>query len=196
MPSICALEAVGYYTARSISGIAMLIIHGVYHFSPKKVAFRNDYCLSCEAPRRSIAVRSFDVGHIFWVPLVPVGFWKHWSCSVCRRDPHANPKTRRSFKWIGLVCLVLLAVMFWTAPENQDFGVMLWILRIAPVGGAVALLIQLLHAPNEPSMRERLAAIPPADDSVCPFCSTPLTAGAIGAGSSRWSCPACGAERY
>jgi hypothetical protein len=178
----------------------MLLIHGVYHFWPKKVGFRNDYCLSCETPRRSIAVRTFDVGHIFWVPLVPVGFWKHWSCTACRRDPHANPKTRRWFKWIGLVCLVLLGVMFWGAPENPDFGLLLWILRIAPLAGAVALLIHLLQTPKDPSLRERLAAIPPTQDSACFFCSTQLTpagiAAGIAAGSSRWSCPACGAERY
>ncbi len=44
----------------------MFLIHGVYRFWPKKVAFRNDFCLSCEAPRRSIAVRTFDVGHVYW----------------------------------------------------------------------------------------------------------------------------------
>ena len=174
----------------------MLLIHGVYHFWPKKVGFRNDYCLSCEAPRRSIAVRTFDVGHIFWVPILPVGFWKHWSCSVCRRDPHVNPKTRRSFKWIGLVCLLLLSAMFWSAPSDAGLGVLPWIMRILPLGGAVALFIQLMLTPKEPSLRERLAAIPPADDAVCPFCSTPLTAAGIAAPSSRWSCPACGAERY
>jgi hypothetical protein len=174
----------------------MLLIHGVYHFWPKKVAFRNDYCLSCEAPRRSIAVRSFDVGHVYWVPLVPVGFWRHWSCSVCRRDPHANPKARRAFKWIAMVCLVLLSAMFWSVPANPDLEVLPWVLRIFPMGGAIALFIQLMRTPIEPSLRERLAAILPAVDSICPFCSTPLCAGSIAAGSSRWLCPACGAERY
>jgi hypothetical protein len=173
----------------------MLLIHGVYHFWPKKVAFRNDYCLSCEAPRRSIAIRSFDVGHVYWVPLVPVGFWKHWACTVCRRDPHANPKTRRWLKWIGLVCLLLLSATFWSVPTNADLGVLPWIMRLLPLGGAVALLIQLMRTPPEPSLRERLATIPPASDSNCPFCSTPLMAGGISPGSARWSCPACGAER-
>src|ERR1700686_3493787 len=47
----------------------MLIIRGSYHFWPKRVAFRNDYCLRCQAPRRSIAIRTFDVGHLFWNPI-------------------------------------------------------------------------------------------------------------------------------
>src|SRR5437879_4143615 len=84
----------------------MLIIRGAYHFRPTRVAFRNDYCLSCQAPRRAIAVRSFDVGHFFWVPILPVGYWRHWKCSECRRKPHSNLKLRRRLKWATLYSLV------------------------------------------------------------------------------------------
>jgi hypothetical protein len=170
----------------------MVIIHGVYRWWPKRVAFRNDYCLSCEAPRRAIATRTFDVGHIFWIPLVPVGFWKHWSCAQCQRNPHAPTKTRRTFKWIGLVCLILLAVMFWFTEINPELRTLSWILRLLPVGGAIALLIQLLVTPAEPSLRQRLAEIPSAADTICPFCETPLMTGM----GTRWSCPGCGVVRY
>jgi hypothetical protein len=172
----------------------MFIIHGVYRWWPKRVAFRNDYCRSCEAPRRAIATRTFDVGHIFWVPLIPVGFWKHWSCATCRRDPHAATKTRRIFKWIGLVCLILLAIMFWTLPD-PDIGVagVAWALRILSTGGAIALLIHLIVTPKDAKLRDLLTAIPPASDSICPFCATPLMAGIDG---GRWTCPNCGAVRY
>ena len=78
----------------------MLIIHGVYHLWPKRVGFRNDYCLGCDKPRRSFAVRTFDVGHLFWIPILPVGLWKHWKCSECGRDPHVHVRTRRSFNWV------------------------------------------------------------------------------------------------
>src|ERR1035438_6787107 len=81
----------------------MLIVRGAFHFRPKRVAFRDDYCLSCRAPRRAVAVRTFDVGHIFWIPILPVGFWRHWVCSVCGGDPHARSKARRYFKWADLL---------------------------------------------------------------------------------------------
>ena len=81
----------------------MLIVRGSYHFWPKRVAFRNDYCLRCQAPRRSIAIRTFDVRHLFWIPILPVGFWKRWQCEVCGQAPHIYPKVRRFFKWVGLV---------------------------------------------------------------------------------------------
>ncbi len=170
----------------------MLIVYGSYHFWPKKVGFRDDYCLGCQAPRRSVAIRTLDVGHFFWIPILPVGFWKHWKCSMCHRDPHANTRTRRSFKWIGLVCLILIAFGFWTIPVDPDASAFYWGFRLVPLAGTVALLIHLMVTEKEPSLRQRLAAIPPAADVTCPFCSTPLVAGT----GPRWSCPGCSVERY
>ena len=171
-----------------------MLIHGVYHWWPKRVGFRNDYCRSCEGPRRAIATRTFDVGHIFFVPVLPVGFWKHWSCTQCRRHPHAAVQTRRIFKWMGLVCLILLSVMFSTLPvPDPSVATLALALRLLPAGGAIALFINLLMTPKDPKLRELLAAISPAEDSVCPFCATPLMAGNSG---GRWACPACGVVRY
>ena len=170
----------------------MLIVYGAYHLWPKRVAFRDDFCLTCQAPRRSIALRTFDVGHIFWIPILPAGFWKHWKCSMCHRDPHANTKTRRPFKWIGLVCLILISLAFWTIPVDPHASAFYWGFRLVPLAGAVVLLIHLMVTEREPSLRELLAKIPPAADVICPFCTTPLTAGT----GPRWSCPGCNAERY
>ena len=168
----------------------MFILHGVYHWRPKRVAFRNDYCLTCGLERRSVCIRTFDVGHIFWVPVLPVGFWKHWFCTVCGKDPHVFPRTRRSFKWVGLIVLVLVAVLFWAAPVIPDFVVGSWIFRLAAPVAAVLLLFRLLLTDKDPSLKKKLAAVPPASELVCPFCSTPMVGGA------HWSCPACGVARY
>ncbi|MGA7770319.1 MAG: hypothetical protein WB781_23815 [Candidatus Sulfotelmatobacter sp.] len=170
----------------------MLLIHGSYRFWPKRVAFRNDYCLRCQAPRRSIAIRTFDVGHIFWIPILPVGFWKRWQCEVCGQPPHAYPKVRRPFKWLGVVCAIAVSWVVWAAPGDVDLGVIGWILRVSFPAGAILLLVDLLRTPKGPSLRARLAAIEPAADAVCPFCATPLLAGT----GTRWSCPGCGAVRY
>ena len=169
----------------------MILIHGAYHFWPKRVGFRNDYCLGCQGPRRAIALRTFDVGHIYWIPILPVGFWKHWKCTVCGRDPHVNVKTRRSFKWAGLACLIIISLVFWMAPAESD-RVFHWAFRIVPLVLALPLLRHLLRTPAEPSLKERLRMIEPATDSVCPFCATPLLAETNG----RWRCPGCDAVRY
>jgi ribosomal protein L37AE/L43A len=170
----------------------MLIIHGAYHFWPKRVAFRNDYCLSCKAPRRSIAVRTFDVGHIFWVPILPVGFWRHWQCSVCGRKPHVARWSVRSLKWVALACLIGVSAIFWAVPEaNTGSALIGWLFRLAAPAGAIVLLVHLLRSRGS-SLRKRLAAIPAAAETTCPFCETPLVVGT----GTRWSCPACGVVRY
>ena len=170
----------------------MLIVRGAFHFRPKRVAFRDDYCLSCQAPRRAVAVRTFDVGHIFWIPILPVGFWRHWACSVCGRDPHARSKARRYFKWAALSSLVSASALFWAVPVDSEFAIGSWICRIAAPLGAILIFTSLFRAPQALSLRKKLAAIPPAADTLCPFCSILLVAGT----GVRWSCPSCNIVRY
>jgi hypothetical protein len=172
----------------------MLIVRGAYHFWPKRVAFRNDYCVSCKAPTRSVAVRTFDVGHIYWIPVLPVGFWRHWQCSVCGSKPHVGRKSLRRFQWIAFSCLISLSVTFWALPieSNPESAFLSWAFRIAAPIGAIFLFIRLLRSGLGLSVRKKLAMISPADDTICPFCETPLVTGM----GTRWSCPDCGVVRY
>lgn len=170
----------------------MLIIRGAYHFWPKVVAFRNDYCVACKGPRRSVAVRSFDVGHVFWIPLLPVGFWRHWKCTECGRKPHVSPRLRRALLQRGLFILISLSILFWVVPADSDFAIGAWVCRIAAPLGAMVLAVQLFRHLRRPSLRRSLANVTPAADATCPFCATPLVTGF----GPRWSCPACGVVRY
>ena len=168
----------------------MLIVYGAYHWRPKRVAFRSDYCLSCAAPRRAVRIRTFDVGHIFWIPILPVGFWQRWLCGVCGKNPHQNLKTRPQFKWAGLIVLLVLSGIFWASPPESPRDMAFWWgMRIVPLAAALALFIHIRRSPVEPTLKERLASIPPATDSNCPFCATTLMIGA------HSYCPACGVER-
>jgi hypothetical protein len=168
----------------------MLILHGIYHFRPRRLAFRNDYCLSCNQPRRSVQIRTFDAWHVFWIPLLPLGFWKRWVCTSCRGQTRVNTKTRRPFKWAGLVILALLSVAFWIEPIDSDFFIGSWIFRIGGPLGAIFAFAHLLRTPKEPGLKEKLATVPPASDTVCPFCGAQLMMLA-----SQCSCPACGVAR-
>jgi hypothetical protein len=165
----------------------MLIIYGIYHFLAKRVAFRNDFCLTCKTPRLAQRIRTLDVIHIFWIPLIPLGFWKRWKCTVCNADPHAAPGTRRPFKWIGFAILVLLGPVFWFMPPDPEFPLAaLWACRIGFPVGAVLLMMHLMKTPEDISLKERLAQIPPAAGTTCPFCGTNLLILA-----SEASCPQC-----
>ena len=168
----------------------MLIVYGVYSFRPKFMAFRNDYCLSCAGPRRSVQIRTFDVVHIFWIPLIPLFFHKRWQCTTCKRSPHVSRRTRRAFKWVGLAVLLILAVGSWAEPLTGDIVIFDWVLRIGSLVGVILTSIHLWRTRRDPSLKELLGQIPPAMDTVCPFCGAALLTL-----SSHCSCPACGVAR-
>jgi hypothetical protein len=73
------------------------------------------------------------------------------------------------------------------APDDLVFG---WVVRLAAPIGALLTLRHLLRTPKDPSFQEKLAAIPPASDTTCPFCASNLLVL-----SSQTSCPACGVLR-
>src|SRR5580698_7308270 len=112
----------------------MFITGGVFHFRPKRIAFRNDYCLACKRPRGSVRMRTFDVLHILWIPILPLGVWRRWICTACGREVNVEVKTRRSFKWAGLGVLIFMGAISWFAPIEPDSRVMIWVMR---VGGPV-----------------------------------------------------------
>ena len=135
-------------------------------------------------------IRTFDAWHIFWIPLLPLGFHKRWLCTTCGRLPHVHPGTRRGFKWAGFVVLLLLPTIMWAdqlTPGDLVFG---WVIRVGAPIGAVLTLIHLLRTPKDPSLQEKLSGIPPASDTICPFCGSALLLL-----SSQCSCPTCGVLR-
>lgn len=167
----------------------MLVVDGVYHFRSQRLAFRNDYCLFCGKPRRAVQTRTFDVWHLFGIPLLPLGYWKRWYCTVCGRPPHLATKTRRPFKWAGLAVLLVFSIMFWVAPVMPDFRFGSWLFRIGAPIGAIILLLHLIYTPKGASLKERLGTVDAATDTICPFCGTQLLVGPL------CSCPLCGVVR-
>ena len=111
-------------------------------------------------------------------------------CAVCSSNPHANVKTRRSFKWAGLAALLAVALIVWMAPVEPDGVLLTWVLRVSVLLGSMLLLWHLLRTPRDPTLNQKLAVVEPATDTVCPFCGTQLLI------SSQCSCPGCGVVRY
>jgi hypothetical protein len=169
----------------------VLILHGVYAFSKKVVGYRNDYCLKCNAPRRALQVRSFKVLHLFFVPLVPLGLWREWECSVCGSDPHAQVGTRKSMKWAGVVALIVVAVIAWVGPTKDEKDVeFMWAMRIGCPLAAVALAIHTARSAPDANLSALLKQVPPADEIACALCGGVLISG------ERWRCSHCGVQRF
>ena len=153
----------------------MYVVHGLYRFAPRGVAFRNDFCLSCNSPRVALQVRSFYAGHLYWIPVLPLGYWRRWVCSACGKDPHAHHKTRRTFK-LGLVfILLLMAASLWVVPQGRAQPLELWIAKIGLILaiGAAVWWATLGHRPAA-NLREQLSRVQPFRDPRCPFCGGEL----------------------
>jgi len=168
----------------------MHIIHGTYHWFPRRVAFRNDFCLACAAPRRAVQFRTLDVFHVYWVPVLPLGWWKRWHCAKCGNRPDHNVKTRRFFKVAGLLVLLFFTALVWLAPGIPDEPGS-WAVRVVAPLGAVATAIHLARSsPDDPGYKVRLLEVIPADDATCPFCGVPLFNA-----NTECYCPSCQVKR-
>lgn len=166
----------------------MLIVHGVYRWSPRKIAFRRDYCRRCESVTLAVLLRTFDVFHLFWVPLLPLGVWSRWLCVRCGDNPHAAARTRLGFKVVLVALLVLFNLAVWLTPGATS-DVELWLSR------AVTFLLLLLaiwwvaRHRREPALESRLAAVMPYDRWECPLCG-----GQLLQIPPLIQCPSCKAE--
>jgi len=170
----------------------MLILHGMYHWRRRRVAYRNDYCLRCEVPRLSFQHRTFDVLHVFWIPLLPLGFWKRWHCGTCGSDPHAHVRTRRSLKWAGVGVLALISLSAWAvspAEQPQDAPI-IWAMRMCGPLAAAAAAWATARSPPDVKLADKLRAVVPIVDPHCPVCGVMLFPE-----EPAWSCPSCGIRR-
>lgn len=171
----------------------MFVVQGVDRWAPRRRAFRQNYCRHCEAPRIAVEVRTLDVFHLFWIPILPLGFWRRWFCSVCGRPPHRPPRTRRGFKWAGVVLLAMALATFWLAPlEEWDPELewqVLWLGRVATAVALPWLLWNVMRAPRDTSYRKAVRSLEPIRSTSCPFCSRSLVLG------GTWTCTSCGLRR-
>jgi hypothetical protein len=169
----------------------MLLIHGIYNYRRTVVAFRNDFCLRCGVPRLAFRHRTFDVLHLFWVPMLPLGFWRRWHCHVCGGDPHADPRTRLGFKWAGVAVLALLSVAFWVFPIDQpDDAMAMWGLRAGGLAATVWAFWATVCGRKPVRLSDHLRHIQPNAETNCPVCMVQLYHAQDG-----WRCVRCGILR-
>lgn len=165
----------------------MFVVWGTYHWAPRIVAFRQDWCTVCQRETLVLGNRTIDVGHVFWIPLLPFGRWTRWRCSQCARDPGASAATRRPLRIVAWLLVSLLALSFvlatsdpvMTAPETAWFargfavltiGFMTW-WAFRSLGGK--------------SYKEQRAAVTPFQGDVCPVCDGALAHSMDGSACSR-----------
>jgi hypothetical protein len=169
----------------------VFIVHGIYKFWRRPVAFRNDYCLKCDRTQLAVRLRSLYVLHLFWVPVLPLGLWGTWICGRCGSNPHDNVRTRRTFKILLVIVLLCVATVVWILPPQPGKPWEIWLFRVAV---SIGLLLAIWWAAwghrVEPTLRACLESVPPYDLPDCPFCGGQI----LGIHNAR--CSACGIERW
>ena len=176
----------------------MFLIHGVYHWGGKRIAYRSDYCLSCEAPCIAEQMRTFDAGHLFFVPVLPLGYRKRWHCATCGNNPHERVKTARRTLVVGAVVAALFGIIACMVPiEGGDDAMGMWIMRLMCLGG-FAWLVYLIRTQKDdgPDLKTELLRVRPLEGGQCRYCSGTLESTVIEKGWRLRRCLSCGVCRH
>ena len=165
-------------------------LEGVRSYRPRTVAYRNDYCVSCNSPRRAHQVRSFKAYQLYYVPIVPLGFWREWQCTECGRHPHVYSRALRRTRWaiLGLVGMFAITGVI-ASFDQQDSAAIMWLMRLGLPAVFFSVLWFVLRDKPDRALREKLKQVAPDRDDTCALCSGALIL------DHGWHCSLCGAER-
>ncbi len=93
----------------------MFFIFGTHLFGLKRYAYKYMECSHCETPRLFMQTRGFAWGHLFWIPLIPLGYQSSWHCASCTKEDNTMPT---SFV-VKLLLLVALLGAFYMATIGE-----------------------------------------------------------------------------
>ena len=162
---------------------------GMYHFARKKVAFRNDFCVRCRAPRLAVCERSLDVVSLRGLPILPLGRFRRWYCRECRWPTELVITVRRLAKALPFAFIAAFVTVLWRARVDSPQEAGLWIARIGLALTLVIGVVWMVRGDNEARRRKQLAGLPPCQLTSCPACDTSLRPG------FEWTCETCGMVR-
>jgi hypothetical protein len=165
----------------------MLIIFGTYRVAPKLVAYRNDWCNHCDKPALAQQWRSFYVGHLYWIPFLPLGFYKTWRCKLCGKGPRARLRTATGCIVAGLLVFGLMFLLTLTGPYDGEAAPAAWVSRFALAALAAVFALWL---------KSRLKELPPQRIVEPLMNDRCLVCGGTMIDSPRWHCEECDFSRY
>ncbi len=151
----------------------MLIIHGHYRLAPKLVAYRNDWCTHCDKPVLAQQWRSFYLGHVYWIPLIPLGFRKKRQCTQCGGNPRERVRASLTVIIAGLLTFLLAFVITILVPHNDDEATIVWTLR--GVFGCLAALFAVWLASRSAEQPLPAKYVEPLRNDRCLICGGRMT---------------------
>ena len=179
----------------------MTIIYGTHRFGLKKTGACNDFCNCCEKECLSEEWQSFNCGHVFFIPVLPLGTKKKWKCALCGNDPRGRYKTSKFMQVLGVIFLpimfapaVLIAWRRFVSPApSGELEPMTSVYVVGGIFGAVWLsLVHSVFFAKKSSAKEdeRRGAVVPLDTAKCHYCQGALSPG------PEIRCVPCGVRVY
>jgi hypothetical protein len=74
----------------------MSVIFGWKQVGATKIGYKSDFCECCKSPGVIDEWKQFTWGHIFGIPLLPLGYSHAWICFRCKQNPLGKSKTSRA----------------------------------------------------------------------------------------------------
>jgi hypothetical protein len=150
----------------------MVLLNGLYRFGKRRSACKNAYCTHCQEATFVEGFRSFHCIHVYFIPLIPLGFMTDWRCTVCGNDPAGKRPMAGALAIAGLGAGVLgLAITFLIPYDPTEPATKWW------MGGIFGLLTGgmtfILLKGNRSEYLKLKEAVRPLDHDFCPYCNTP-----------------------
>lgn len=168
----------------------MFVVFGTYNWSARLAAFRRDMCAHCQRETLSVATRTLDFFHVFWIPILPLGRWTRWRCADCGRDPAQTTAVRRPYRLLLWFLVTLIVLPFVTVVEfENEYAIPIWVGR-ALAGIVIALVGWWAVRPTgNIDYEQRRANVQPYNETACPLCGSQLVRSL-----TDNSCSGCAAE--
>ncbi|MEI6235978.1 MAG: hypothetical protein WCT04_23230 [Planctomycetota bacterium] len=89
----------------------MIVLHGIYKFSKTLIGSQNCFCKSCNSEQSAEQFRTFNAWHVFFIPVLPLGYQQSWCCKKCGNDPHARTITSPLLLMIAIILFGVLGLL-------------------------------------------------------------------------------------
>ena len=88
----------------------MFYIYGTKQFDIKKHGYKNTNCEHCDMTSLCTEWRWSSWAHLFFIPLLPLGYDSSFTCNACGQEPKTHSETSIVLKVVILLILLLFAI--------------------------------------------------------------------------------------
>jgi hypothetical protein len=131
----------------------------------------------------------FDMGHLFFIPILPMGFRNRWHCTICGSNPHERARTSKVLIGFLAVLVAVMVFLFWLPPLiPASEPATVWGFRFGTLAALAGLIYWLRISKPAPDLKEKLAGVQPLPNDKCIYCQGDLDRDA--------ACPTCKVQRH